>query len=376
MIYLDNAATTRQYHECLAAIEEYAEKKYFNPSALYKPSVEVSCDVKETKEKILNLLKASGGRLIFTASGTEADNLALFGSLKKRGGKIIVSATEHAAVINSCKELENRGYHVDYAPTLSNGSLDLESFSELLTGDTALVSVMHVNNETGAVNDLAKIVSVIRSKAPSAVFHSDGVQAVGKIPVNVRLLGVDAYSVSSHKIHGPKGIGALFVSDKLNLKPVIFGGGQEYGLRSATENTPYIAAFGLALSKTLEEMPDASKRISSYMEKLKVGLLEAVPEAYCISEGNCVPNTLAIAFPNVRGEVLMHALERREIYVGIGSACSSKHRRDGNPYSIPDLCREGMLRFSASKFNSEEEIPLVIKGVCEELSLLREFSRK
>jgi cysteine desulfurase len=216
MIYLDNAATTGMYPECLQSIEKYGIERFFNMSALYAPSVEISKIVKECRNTLLSALHGDGD-IVFTSSGTEADNMALFGAKKPKNGRIIVTNGEHAAVYATAVELKNRGYNVEFADVNPDGSLNLSSFEKMLDGDTCLVSVMHVNNETGAINDLKEIGKLIRRTAPKAIFHSDGVQALFKTPVNLRDADVDLYSISGHKFHAPKGIGALYIKKGINI---------------------------------------------------------------------------------------------------------------------------------------------------------------
>lgn len=262
MIYLDNAATTKMYDEALRVLTEANEKRWFNASALYKEASEESKTIRRARETLLGALKAGDGELYFLSGGTEADNTALFCTRKAKGSRVIVSEGEHDAVINPAKVLKEQGYDVVFAPIKSDGGVDEEKFAALLTPDVSLVSVMHVSNETGAVNDIAKLSAMTRRAAPKAVFHSDGVQAFGKIKVNLRSLGADLYTVSGHKIHGPKGIGALYVAKGAPVKPLVFGGGQEKGFRSGTENGPAIEAFAAAAERTMRNFEeDCSKNV-------------------------------------------------------------------------------------------------------------------
>ena len=224
LVYLDNAATTPCYEEVAELIKKESMDGYFNPSALYKPSVDSTLKLKKARDTIKNALHAPNGELYFTSGGSESDNTALFCTRKPRNSRVIVGLGEHDAVMNSANELKNQGYDVVFAPINTDGSVNIEEFKKLLNENVSLVSVMHVSNETGAVNDIARLVKLTRKLAPNAVFHSDGVQAFEKIRVNLRALDVDLYSISAHKIHGPKGVGALFVKKGVSIKPLIFGG--------------------------------------------------------------------------------------------------------------------------------------------------------
>ena len=224
LIYLDNAATTRIYPEVAKTVLEESEEDFFNPSALYKPSVALSVKIKNAREEIKAALKAPEGELYFLSGGTEADNTALFCTRKAKGSRVIVGLGEHDAIINSANQLAQQGFDVQYAPINPDGSVNVEEFEKLLNENVSLVSIMHVSNETGAINDIARLVKITKKVAPNAIFHSDGVQAFGKIKVNLRALDVDLYSISSHKIHGPKGIGGLFVKKGTSIKPLLYGG--------------------------------------------------------------------------------------------------------------------------------------------------------
>lgn len=377
LIYLDNAATTKPYREVLDAYN-LASEDYYNPSALYGQSVSASVVLKNKRAEIMKSLRAPEGELYFTSGGTESDNWSLFCTKKAKNGRIIVGEGEHDAIINPAKELAMQGYDVCFAPIKTDGSIDEKAFEELLTPDTTLVSVMHVSNETGAVNDIAKLVKMTKKHSPSAVFHSDGVQALGKVKVNLRALGVDLYSISGHKIHAPKGIGALFVKKGTSLRPLLFGGGQEYGMRSGTENLPMIVAFAKAVEMNMAEFEENYSKKSQYLEYLKGKILEKLPNTVVITpEENHAPNILTVAFGGVRGEVLLHSLEKHGILVGIGSACSSHHEsRFKSLLGLDEYHRDGIVRFSVSKFNEVDEVDYVVEKIAEEMKILVEYARK
>ncbi len=377
LIYLDNAATTKPYPEVMEAYN-LASEDYYNPSALYGQSVSASVVLKNKRAEIMKYLRAPEGELYFTSGGTESDNWSLFCTKKAKNGRIIVGEGEHDAIINPAKELATQGYDVCFAPVKTDGSIDEKSFEELLTPNTTLVSIMHVSNETGAVNDIAKLVKLTKKHSPSAVFHSDGVQALGKVKVNLRALGVDLYSISGHKIHAPKGIGALYVKKGTSLRPLLFGGGQEYGMRSGTENLPMIVAFSKAIEMNMAEFEENYSKKSQYLEYLKDKILEELPDTVVITpDDNHAPNILTVAFGGVRGEVLLHSLEKHGILVGIGSACSSHHEsRFKSLLGLDEYHRDGIVRFSVSKFNEIDEVDYVVEKIVEEMKILVEYARK
>ncbi len=377
IIYLDNAATTKAYPEVLDAYLK-ANEDYFNPSALYGQSVSASVVLKNKRAEILKYLRAPEGELYFTSGGTESDNWSLFCTKKAKNGRIIVGEGEHDAIVNPAKELAMQGYDVKFAPIKTDGSIDEVEFEKLLTDNTTLVSIMHVSNETGAVNDIAKLVKMTKKHSPSAVFHSDGVQALGKVKVNLRALGVDLYSISGHKIHAPKGIGALFVKKGTSIRPLLFGGGQEYGMRSGTENLPMIVAFTKAIEMNMASFDENYSKKSQYLEYLKGKILENLPNTVVITpDDNHAPNILTVAFQGVRGEVLLHSLEKHGILVGIGSACSSHHEsRFKSLLGLDENHRDGIVRFSVSQFNDMDEVDFVVEKIVEEMKVLVEYARK
>lgn len=377
IIYLDNAATTKAYPEVLDSYLK-ANEDYFNPSALYGQSVSASVVLKNKRAEILKYLRAPEGELYFTSGGTESDNWSLFCTKKAKNGRIIVGEGEHDAIVNPAKELAMQGYDVKFAPIKTDGSIDEVEFEKLLTDNTTLVSIMHVSNETGAVNDIAKLVKMTKKHSPSAVFHSDGVQALGKVKVNLRALGVDLYSISGHKIHAPKGIGALYVKKGTSIRPLLFGGGQEYGMRSGTENLPMIVAFTKAIEMNMASFDENYSKKSQYLEYLKGKILENLPNTVVITpDDNHAPNILTVAFQGVRGEVLLHSLEKHGILVGIGSACSSHHEsRFKSLLGLDENHRDGIVRFSVSQFNDIDEVDFVVEKIVEEMKVLVEYARK
>ena len=376
LIYLDNAATTKAYKEIDEVISNFNQNLYFNPSALYKPSVDVFVEINSAREYIKQSLYAPDGDLIFLSGGSEADNTALFCTKKKKGCRIIVGGGEHDAINNSANQLLAQGYDVVFAPINLDGSVNIEEYTKLVTPQTELVSIMHVSNETGAVNDIARMVKILKRVAPKALFHSDGVQAFEKINVNLRALGVDLYSISGHKIHGPKGIGALFIKKGVSIKPLIYGGGQEGGYRSGTESTALIMALKKAVEINNARFSKNKEFTSRYISTLKTQLESTIPDVKFITPENGCGNILTLAFPKVRGEVLLHAVEKYGILCGIGSACSSHHEsRFKKLLGLDDDHRDGIIRFSVSEFNDINEIDKVVKAVKSEWKTLADIGR-
>ena len=355
MIFLDNASTTKIRPEAISEIER-SHALFYNPSALSGKSLEVRREIDGAKQKICKALGVDyNNNLIITGSATEADNLAIFGSAKKTGDQFVFGAGEHQAVFASANELKLRGYNVVFAPLNKFGEVDLDKLKEILLKPTAFVSIMHVSNETGAINDISKISRLVKNLWPNAIVHSDGVQAFGKIQTNILKLGVDLYSISGHKVGAPKGIGALYVKNIAKLKPIIFGGGQEFGIRSGTENTAYILALSkvvgtFEIEKNFEYVKKLSNIVRTYFEG-KEGITINSPKS-------ASPYILSLSFEGVRGETLVHILEEKGIIVGTGSACSSKKTTNRTLEAI-GLSREqieGAIRISFSHENKEDEV--------------------
>lgn len=375
-IYLDNAATTATYPEAAKVAYEYSTQLYFNPSALYKQSVDISVQLRRAREHICKVLHAPDGELYFLSGGTEADNTALFCTRKPKGSRIIVGLGEHDAIINSANELKMQGYDVQFAPINTDGSINVSEFEKLLNEKVSLVSIMHVSNETGAINDIAKLVRLTKKHSPSAVFHSDGVQAFEKIPVNLSALGVDLYTISGHKIHAPKGIGGLFVRKGVSIRPLIYGGGQERGFRSGTENTACIMAFDKAVVLNEEDFAANYSIKAQIKEYLLQKILDNFDDTVIISPKDGAPHILTVAFAQVRGEVLLHALEKHGIIVGIGSACSSHHEsRFKGLLGLDNKHNEGIVRFSFSQYTTKEDIDRTVEALNCELKLLQSYGR-
>ncbi len=375
MIYLDNAATTKPYLQAIEKANLFNQQYYYNPSALYKGGLEVSKELKATKEKLLKNLGVSldSFEVIFTSCGTESDNQAIFSTVKH--GTFITDLGEHSAVYKSFLELKNRGEKVEFIPLNKDGSVNTDKLFEFVKNNrTDFVSIMHVNNETGAINDVNFIAKTLKEINPKIIFHSDGVQAFGKIPFKLSK-HIDLYSVSAHKINALKGTGALIKRKNLNVKPYIIGGGQENGLRSGTENVFGIKVFEYAMDchyKNLNTNFNAVKQIKDFMiENLDEDLFTV------LSAENSSPYILTVSAKGLRGEVVMHTLETEGIIVGNGSACSSKNRFSrvieacGYGFEVLD----GVIRISFSAENTLEEAQKAVQIINEKILNLKRIMK-
>lgn len=375
IVYLDNAATTKVLDEAKETCIQYMQDDYFNPSALYANAIKVARDIKKARESIASVLGVEEQTLVFTSSGSESDNQALFCTHKKPGSRIIISASEHSAIYNSAMELKQRGFDVVLCPVDSCGKVIEEEFIKLLNDNVSLVSIMHVNNVTGAINDLKRLVELTKLYCPKALFHSDGVQAFCKIPTKLKALGVDLYSASSHKIGAVKGSGFLYIRKGCNVSPLIYGGGQERGLRSSTENVPSIISFAEASKIAYRNMDHLKEKGNTFFSALRENLKELGEIKYLTPE-NSAPHILALAFKNVRGETLMHTLEDNGFILGIGSACSSKKgtARIPEALGLKDGYHEGIIRISINPYDNYNADDLA-KQIIENYSLLKKYTR-
>ena len=368
MIFLDNASTTKIYDEALEEYNNQSINFFYNASALYKSGSDV---LKQINKARLNLIKLLGGssfdNLIFTSGATEANNMAINGCIRKNFGKLVFSYAEHPAVFNVAKSLQNQGYNVEFVNLSPAGVVDEEDFKQKVVG-ASFVSIMHVCNETGAINNIKRLVQIAKSVNKDIIFHSDGVQAFGKVAVNVKDLGVDLYTISAHKIHGPKGVGALYVKKGINLKPSVFGGGQEFGLRSGTENTCGILAFNVAAQKIVE-----SQKINfEHVSKLKQAFLNELTHGFDVvinSDENCSPYIISFAVLKVKAETILHMAEEQGVLISNGSACSSRNT-DNRILSAMGISANTIIssvRVSFSEFNTVDEAitaARVIKETC------------
>lgn len=371
IIYLDNSATTRPYDEVNDLVYDINKNYYGNPSSLHKLGIEAERRINSARESIAKSLGVESKQIIFTSGGTEANNLAIRGYLEanpRKGRHIITTAIEHPAVLEVCIQLEGSGYKVDYLDVNREGLISLDDLKSKITSETSLISIITVNNETGAIQPIAEAVRIKNSIAPDAVFHTDAVQAYGKVSLAPAKWGIDLMSVSSHKIHGPKGVGALYISKKARLKPIVYGGGQEGQLRSGTENVSGICGFGLAADITFSRMDESGKKVSE-LRKLLLDKLSHCSFGYkVLSNENGSSYILNISFESLKAEVLLHHLEERGIYVSTGSACSSRKKKQSHVLTAMGITSseiDGALRFSFSADNTVEDIHNTVEALQE-----------
>ncbi len=355
IIYLDNGATTEVDVESFTYASEFYKENFYNPSALYKSAQRVAKKLNECKDI---LLKPNRNRnLIFTAGGTEADNIAIFGFGKR--GNVVTTLGEHSAVYNSFQKLKEQGVEVRYANLRESGAVDVDDLLSKIDANTTFVSVVHVNNETGAINDVNDIASKVKAVAPRCVFHSDGVQAFGKIKTNLNSF-VDLYSVSAHKIGGLKGVGGLIVKDTIKVPTFVFGGGQEKGVRSGTENVLGAICFAKAYENRLQRLEENFEKVLNlkklFVDKLDKNLFKV------ISSENSSPYILSVSAVGLRGAVLQNMLEDDGVIIGTGSACSSKkpHSRILSAFEKSGSVLDGAIRISFSPNNTEEEVNFAV----------------
>lgn len=383
-IYLDNAATTPVIPEVMEQVVKCLKEDFGNPSSLHRLGVNSEKILKEQRRIIAGLLKVDESDIIFTSGGTESNNLAIFGTVrakKRYGNHLITTAIEHPSILNVFDHLKDEGWSVTYLPVDKHGVICLEELEKALTEETILVSVMHVNNEIGSIQPVESIKRLISKKAPQALFHIDAVQSFGRLDIRPIEWGVDLLSISGHKIHAPKGIGALYIRKGVSIMPLQWGGGQEMGIRSGTENLPGIVGLGSAtrwISKKLEKEPD-------YLRKLKdilvSDILEQVPEAVINGpkSEDGAPHILNISIPGIRGEVLLHVLESNGVYVSTGSACSSRRARISHVLEAIGASREmaeGAIRLSLSYINNEDEMRLVPGILRKSIDQVKRFTRR
>ena len=380
--YFDNSATTRCYPEVAEIVVKTMTEDFGNPSAMHLKGVEAEKYVREAAQILAKILKVNEKEIIFTSGGTESNNLALFGGAdanKRSGNHIITTSVEHAAVGQPAERLEQMGYEVTIVPVDHRGVVQLEALEKALRPDTILVSTMYVNNEVGAVMPVEEIAKLVHEKSPKALYHVDAIQAFGKYLIYPKKAGIDMLSVSSHKIHGPKGVGFLYINEKARIQPQILGGGQQAGMRSGTDNVPGIAGLGVAAKMVYTDFDKKIEHMYQLKERLAEGFLK-LPDVRLngmeIREG--APQILSASFLGVRSEVLLHTLEEKGIYVSAGSACSSHKRKAAGTLSAMGMeaaQRESTLRFSFSEENTFEEVDYALEVIGQVLPMLRRYSR-
>ena len=371
--YFDNSATTRVLDSVKDAVVNAMTVDYGNAAARHMKGVEAERLIKEARAEIAKSLKVQEKEILFTSGGTESNNTALIGAAfaNQRAGKhLITTGVEHASIYNTMEFLREQGFEITYLPVDSYGCISLEELSQAVREDTILVSVMYVNNEIGAVEPVEEISKVIKAKNPKTLFHVDAIQAYGKYVIRPKKQGIDLLSVSGHKIHGPKGVGFLYIDEKAKVRPLLFGGGQQKGMRSGTENVPGCAGLGAAVREVYTDHEAKIEKLYQIRKRLIAGLKELPGVTINGHEGReNAPQIVSASFEGVRSEVLLHALEDRGIYVSSGSACSSNHPAISGTLKAIGVKKElldSTLRFSFGLFNTIEEVDYCI-GVLEEI---------
>ena len=381
IIYLDNNATTKVDDKVLEEMLPYFKEEYANPSSMYDFAKKSSDAIKEARVKVKEFLNAQSEReILFTSCGTESANTAIRGVLEMNKNKrhLITTKVEHPCVLNVYKMLEKQGFKVDYIGVNSNGELDLEELSNAINDDTALVSVMYANNETGVINPVAKISEIIKSKNLNTKFFVDGVQAAGKIPIDVQACGIDMLGISGHKFHAPKGVGALYINSKTIVTPLIIGGHQERGKRAGTENVPYIVGLGKACELAQSNLKYEATEVKRLRDKLENGILKNVFNARLnTGVANRVPNTTNIGFEYVEGELILLHLSDMGICASSGSACTSGSLEPSHvlrAMNVPFTAIHGSIRFSLSKYTTEKDIDYVNSVIPNVIERIRNLS--
>lgn len=392
--YLDNAATTRVSGSVKDIMVEALEINYGNPSSMHRKGIEAENYIKEAKEIIAKTIKVDQKEIVFTSGGTESNNFALIGAAlaNARAGKhLITTRFEHPSVHNPLLALEEMGFRISFVSVDRNGLIDMESLLNEICDETILVSIMHVNNEVGAVQDIASIAKQIKGKKSDIIFHVDAIQGFGKFKIYPKRENIDMMSVSGHKIHGPKGSGFLYIKDKLKIKPIIHGGGQQKGFRSGTENVPAIAGLAQAVKEIYENHEEKVARLYelkkhfieevSMIEDTKVNAIFEEESELSLEERikKTAPHVVSVSFAGVRSEVLLHALEDQGVYVSAGSACASNHPSLSGTLQaigIEKALLDSTIRFSFSVNTTMEEIDYALSVLKDILPKLRRYTRK
>ena len=383
-VYLDNSATTRAY-DCVGnLVRKVMCQDYGNPSSMHAKGVQAEHYIKETKEILAKLLKVKDKEIVFTSGGTESDNLALIGAARanrRRGNHLITSSIEHPAILNTMRYLEEEeDFRVTFLPVDRYGRVKLEALKEALCPETILVSIMYVNNEVGSVQPVQQAADIVKAYNKDILFHVDAVQGFGKYRIYPKKEKIDMLSLSGHKIHGPKGTGALYIGEQVKIRPIVFGGEQQKNIRSGTENVPGIAGLGLAAKTIYDGLEEKVAR----MRALKARFIEGVQKLDDITihglyDETSAPHIISVGFAGVRSEVLLHALEEKGIYVSSGSACASNHPAISGVLKGIGAQKEYLdatLRFSMSEFTTEEEIDYTLETLYNLVPVLRRYTRR
>lgn len=380
-IYLDNSATTKPYKEVVDKMLQALTEDYANPSSLHRKGIEVEKNIKLIRQNIAKSIGAKDKEIYFTSGGTESNNTIIRGIAnlnKKRKNHIISTVIEHPSVLNTLKDLELEGFEITYLKVDENGKIDLNELKESIKHSTCLITIMHINNEIGSIQPIAEIGKYLKTLDEKIYLHVDAIQSYGKINFRPSKYNIDFMSVSGHKFHGPKGIGFMYIKENNRLKPLLTGGGQEIGIRSGTENVPGIYGLGEAVKIINQDLNAVIEKISKLKDMLKREIVNNIDDIKVNSPEDGVCHILNISFRGVKGEVLLHYLEQKGIYVSTGSACSSKKKGSHVLNAIglkPDEI-EGAIRFSLSDTNSEDQIKEVVNVLKESVNDLRMIIRR
>ena len=387
-IYLDNSATTRVFPEVAEVMTRVMCEDYGNPSSLHMKGVQAEQYLRNAKETFARILKVNEKEIFFTSGGTESDNMALTGCARanaRQGKHLITTQIEHPAILNTMRYLESAGFRVTYLPVNAYGQISLEELRRAMTPETILVSVMHTNNEIGSLQPVAEAATLVKRMNPHTLFHVDAVQGFGKAKIYPKRMGIDLLSVSGHKIHGPKGVGLLYIGNQVKIQPIIHGGGQQMNLRSGTDNVPGIAGFAKAAELLYAHYEDDMKRLyqcKKYfcdgvrrLEGVRInGLLPGEPDG-----AGTAPHIVSVSISGVRSEVLLHALEEDGIYVSAGSACAARKPQPSATLKAIGIDRsllESTIRFSFSVYTTQEELDYTLRALYDKIPMLRKYKRE
>ncbi len=382
MIYLDNAASTPVHEKVIEEMIPYFREQYGNPSSIHRHGRLANAAIQNSRKRIASLINANSNEILITSGGTESNNTAIYGIASKSKGKhIITSSIEHDAILEPCKRLEKEGCRISFLPVDKYGFVNPEDLKKEISNDTCLITIMYANNEVGTIQSIKKMVRIAREK--NIIFHTDAVQAVGKIPIDVRELGVDLLSISSHKINGPKGVGALYIRNGVAISPLILGGGQENGLRSGTENVASIIGFGMACELAKNNMSENTDYLKRLTKRLTTRVLDEIPATTLNGHPDMrTPNNTHFTFLGVNGEDLIIKLDENKISASTGSACSVKIQKASHVLKAMGFSHEqvtGSLRLTVGITNTEQEIDQtvdVLKNVVQELRAVSPYKSK
>ena len=381
-VYLDNSATTRCFDEVAQLAAKVMAQDYGNPSSMHLKGVAGEKCLRHAREVIAKNLKVNEKEILFTSGGTESDNMALIGTTfanQRAGRHLITTQIEHPAILQTMQYLEKQDFEVTYLPVDANGQVKLEELQRALRKDTILVSIMHTNNEIGSLQPIAEAGAIIKRFNPSIVFHVDAVQGYGKFRIQPKRMNIDLLSVSAHKIHGPKGIGFLYINEKIKIHPIIWGGGQQKGMRSGTENVPAIAGMALAIETIYKNLDEEIDKLYQLKQRFIDGAMKIEDvKINGLTGRDSAPHVVSLSVRGVRSEVLLHALEDKGIYVSAGSACASNKPSVSatlQAIGVEKDLLDSTIRFSFSVFTTEEEIDYTLQNLYAIIPMLRKYTR-